>query len=132
MGDDEGRARRDEKAGVVRLSKSPYSSPVVLVKKKDGSLHFCVDYWKLNTQTKPDTYPLPMVGGVREPPNDSPNDPPVSVGQMVFNQCALARQKGLLQKQKVDPIELPLSSFSLCATIYSVEVCVCIFATKEK
>ncbi len=47
--------------GVVTTSSSSYSSPVVLVKKKDGSLRFCVDYRKLNEITRKDVYPLPRI-----------------------------------------------------------------------
>ena len=42
-------------------SASPWASPVVLVKKKDGGTRFCVDYQKLNELTKKDSYPLPLV-----------------------------------------------------------------------
>ena len=47
--------------GIIRPSHSPYSSNVVLVKKKDGSLRLCVDYRQLNKITKKDNYALPRI-----------------------------------------------------------------------
>ena len=47
------------KTGAVRPSCSPWASPIVLVRKKDGSVRFCVDYRKLNEVTKKDVHPAP-------------------------------------------------------------------------
>ena len=48
-------------AGIIRRSHSPWSSNVVLVRKKDGKLRMCVDYRQLNQRTVKDSYALPRI-----------------------------------------------------------------------
>ena len=48
-------------AGVIRPSNSPWCNAVVLVRKKDGSLCFCIDFRKLNSLTVKDSHPLPRI-----------------------------------------------------------------------
>ena len=53
-----------QRSGVIEPSNSPWSSPVVIVRKKDGSHRFYVDYRSLNALTKPDAFPLPRIGDI--------------------------------------------------------------------
>jgi hypothetical protein len=46
-------------AGLIQHSSSPWSAPVCIVSKKDGTPRFCVDFKKINSITTKDAYPLP-------------------------------------------------------------------------
>ena len=48
--------------GVVEPSDSPWAAPIVLVRKKDGTTRFCVDYRKLNNVRRKDAFPIPHIG----------------------------------------------------------------------
>ena len=51
-------------AGIISRSRSPWSFPVVIVDKKDGSKRFCVDFRELNQVTKRNSYPFPVIDDI--------------------------------------------------------------------
>src|SRR5438445_8177084 len=54
------------KDGIIKKSEGPWSSPVVIVTKKDGSARFCIDYRKVNNITITDAHPLPRIDDLLE------------------------------------------------------------------
>lgn len=48
-------------AGIIKESRSPYASPIVIARTKNGQIRMCIDYRTLNTRTIPDQYTLPRI-----------------------------------------------------------------------
>ena len=57
--------------GIITPSVSPWSSPIVLVRKKNGDLRFCVNYRKLNQITDNDSHPLPLISDLLDSVKDA-------------------------------------------------------------
>ena len=95
--------------GFVQPSGSPWSSPVVLVRKKDGSLRFCVDYRQLNQHTLKDAYPLPLIDESLE----------AMQGAKYFSSMDL--QSGYWQVQ-LDPESRAKTAFSTSTGLYEWKV----------
>lgn len=49
------------KAGIIKESRSPYASPIVVARKKNGNVRLCIDYRTLNARTVPDQYTTPRI-----------------------------------------------------------------------
>lgn len=49
------------RAGIIKESRSPYASPIVIVRKKNGTIRMCIDYRFLNSRTIPDQYTTPCI-----------------------------------------------------------------------
>ena len=86
--------------GAIRKSNSPWASAVVLVRKKDGSLRFCIDLGKLNARTMKDAYSLPQI----EDSLDSLN------GSCIFTSIDL---KASYWQVEMDPESTPLTAFKV-------------------
>ena len=56
---------------LIRESKSPWSSPIILGKKKDGEMRFCIEYRKLNSVTIGQAHPLPRVDDILDSLGDA-------------------------------------------------------------
>ena len=95
--------------GAIQPSDSPWSSPVVLVAKKDGSKRLCIDYRKLNAVSQKDAFPLPRIDDTLDS----------LAGARWF--CTLDMASGYWQVE-MDPDARQKSAFSTNSGLYSWNV----------
>ena len=84
-----------QETGVIQPSISPWSSPVVMVWRKDGTHKFCVDYRSLNSVTKLDAFLLPRISDILGTSHRSIW--PLNYWQILVDQTAFATPHGLFK-----------------------------------
>ena len=84
--------------GAIRCSNSPWASPVVLVRKKDGSLRFCIDLRKLNAWTVKDAYSIPCIEDALDSLNGA---------------CIFTSLKSGYWQVELDDKSIPLTAFTV-------------------
>ena len=104
-----------ERMGVIRRSKSPWSSPLHLVPKKDGSYRPCGDFRRLNGVTVPDKYQLPYMGDVAN----------ILAGKTIFSKVDLVKGYHQIPVAAADihktAVVTPFGLFEWCRTPFGLK-----------
>lgn len=107
---------------IIEPSSGPWASPILLVKKKDGSIRFCIDYRKINVVVKKNAYPLPRTDECLELLSGSKFMCTLDLASGYWQQevdikdrekTAFASQRGLFQ-MKVTPLKILYFKTDLC------------------
>ena len=97
--------------GVIQPSDSPWSTPIVLARKKDGSVRLCVDYRKVNSITRKDAYPLPRIDDTLD----------TLAGSKLFSTLDLKTGYWQVEMAEQDQAK---TAFSTCEGLYEFKVSV--------
>ncbi|GFR82276.1 Pol polyprotein [Elysia marginata] len=113
--------RQLEACGVIRPSKSQYSSPVVGCRKNDGKLRLCVDYRLLNSRTRKDNCRLPRVDEYKIPSGE-PSISAALISSPVTTKLRFGKIISLTQPSLWVPLgfENTTGSPSGCATVLAL------------
>ena len=82
---------------VIELSNGPWASPIVLVKKEDGSTRFCIDFHQFNSITRKDAHPIPRIDETLELAGFQPLTSPVATGRWKWHQRIERKHHTLLR-----------------------------------
>ena len=96
--------------GVAKPRSNPWSSPIVMIWKKDGSWRFCIDYRKLNSITHHDDYPLPRIDSILVPSRVPPTSPPLTL-PLAIGRWKL---KSKIRKRQLSPLRRVTLNSMLC------------------
>lgn len=111
---------------IIEPSSGPWASPILLVKKKDGSIRFCIDYRKINVVVKKNAYPLPRTDECLELLSGSKFMCTLDLASGYWQQevdikdrekTAFASHRGLFQ-MKVTPLKIHYFNTDLCHTTW--------------
>ncbi|OWZ04432.1 hypothetical protein PHMEG_00023673 [Phytophthora megakarya] len=108
--------------GHIRPSISPWESPVLMIRKPDGGIRFCIDYRRLNTVTGKDCYPIPLIGDILDVLGNTKLFPTMDITSGYWNVLMTA---DIIEKTafmcKYGLYEWLVMSFGLCNAVPAFE-----------
>ena len=103
--------------GIIRPLQSPYTSQVVIVQKKTGEIHLCVDYYKLNSIMVRDAFPLPRIDEALQAVHSSNW---FSSFDLALGYLQLAMEESNIKRQHLELVQQVCTSLLICHSDYQM------------